>query len=171
MPKASQVNLECPIAPDMTPMIDVTFQLIIFFMCINTMTELERMAQVQLPFAYQARIEPDVATNRMIVNIEFHHPEKTDLPDIPAGQIKIFNRPVTLEQFKFLLHEYSKGMKAFQYKTGQAPIVIRGDWACQYKHVKPVLEAIYDEGFTKIMFASYKMTPASREKADAQRLP
>jgi len=165
MPKASQVNLECPIAPDMTPMIDVTFQLIIFFMCINTMTELERMASVRLPFAYQARIVKDPGLTRMIVNIETNFDPKSPTVD---GQIKVYNRPVSREQFKYLLHEYAKGLKAFQQKTGEAPIVVRGDYQCKYRHVKPVLEAIYDEGFTKIMFSSYMMTPGTQDKASKQ---
>jgi biopolymer transport protein ExbD len=162
MPKASHFDLEA-IAPDMTPMIDVTFQLIIFFMCINTMTELERMAQVRLPFAYQAIRVKDPGLTRMIVNIEYNETDPT-----VQGRIKIYNRPVTREQFKYLLHEYAKGLKAFQQKTGEAPIVVRGDYLCKYKDVKPVLEAIYDEGFTKIMFSSYMMTPGNRSKADAQ---
>ena len=55
---------------DMTPMIDVTFLLIIFFVTIQQLTVQETAAQVVLPKAKQANPETADEKDRLIVSID-----------------------------------------------------------------------------------------------------
>ena len=129
---------------DMTPMIDVVFQLIIFFTVVSTYNEMEREARLELPVAYQAIIEKNVAQERMIINIE------------RDGTIMLFNQPMNEAGLREKMRVYGPGLRTLGSRTGQAPIVLRGDKECLYKNVRGILAVIYEEGFTKIMFAAYQ---------------
>lgn len=129
---------------DMTPLIDVVFLLLIFFMIISVFNDMERSAEVELPAAYQAQIQQDVAKERMIINIE------------KDGTIVLYNQDMNMAGFKRQLKKYKPGLQTLAKKTGSAPIVVRGHKECPYRHIKGVLGAIYDEAFEKIMFAAYQ---------------
>jgi biopolymer transport protein ExbD len=141
---ASSEGEGSPLDVDMTPLIDVVFLLLIFFMIISVFNDMERKAEVELPVGYQARIAKNVAKERMIVNIEQN------------GTIVLFNQDMTMSQFRQKLQKYSAGLKKLAEQSGAAPIVVRGDKECPYEHVKKVLAAIYQQRFQKIMFAAYE---------------
>jgi biopolymer transport protein ExbD len=129
---------------DMTPLIDVVFLLLIFFMIISVFNNMERKADVELPVGYHAQIAKDVAKERMVINIE------------EDGTIVLYNQDMNMAAFRKQLSKYEAGLKKLAEKSGAAPIVVRGDQDCPYEHVKKVLGAIYDERFKKIMFAAYE---------------
>lgn len=131
-------------AVDMTPLIDVTFLLLAFFMIISVFNQMERTAELELPLVVQAVIEKDVAEQRMVVNIE------TD------GSIVMFGRRVGLEQFK----EQLKGMGPVLRRLGRtgedSSLIIRGDKLCPYENVRDVLAAVQEENIRQVMFAAYE---------------
>ncbi len=129
---------------DMTPLIDVTFLLLIFFMTITTFNKMERMAELELPVAFQAQIQQDVSKKRLVVNVE------------KGGDIVMYNQRMNLAKFKQKMDKYKAGLRRLEEKTGSAPIIIRGDKDAEYKNVKPVLKKIYDLRFEKMMFAAYR---------------
>jgi biopolymer transport protein ExbD len=137
---------------DMTPAIDVSFQLLIFFMIVNTYTVFERAAKLDLPVAYQAVIAKDVAKERMIINIE------------RDGRIVVFGKRVNIGEFREHLRKMGPFLRKFGETSGQAPIVVRGDKDCEFRHVKEILAAIYDERFEKVMFAAYQRKEPEKEK-------
>ena len=139
MAEAAQPTLEV----DMTPLIDVTFLLLVFFMMINVLNEMERTAKLELPETYQAMIE-DVAKERMIVNLE------------ADGTIVLFGQTVTPEAFRTSLREMGPMLRRIANISGRAPIVVRGDKKCEFRHVRGVLAAISEEQFDTIMFAAYE---------------
>ena len=142
--------METSVNVDMTPMIDVTFQLLIFFMMISVFNQMERAAEVVLPVALQASIEK-VAPERMIVNIT------------KDGGIILSGQRQTLAEFQRKLAKMSGFLKQFGRKTGKAPIVVRGHKECKFEHVRPVLAAICDEEFETIMFAAYEQDLSRKE--------
>lgn len=129
---------------DMTPLIDVTFLLLIFFMTVSTFNEMERMAEVELPVAFQARIEEDVSKKRLVINVE------------EDGNIVMYNQNMNMAQFEQSLEKYARGLKQLEAKTGAAPIVVRGDKKTEYRHVKNVLAKVYELRFERVMFAAYQ---------------
>jgi len=140
--RAPRYAAEPALDVDMTPLIDVTFLLMIFFMVVSTLNDMEREAKVELPLAYQAQIEKEVAKERMVINIE------------ADGAIVLYGQRMNMAAFKENLRRYAPGLRALG-ATGAAPIVLRGHKDCPFRHVRDVLAAIYEEGFTKILFAAY----------------
>lgn len=129
---------------DMTPLIDVVFLLLIFFMIISVFNDMERQAEVELPVGFQAQITEDLAKERMVVNVE------------ADGTIVLFNQDMNMAGFQNELQKYAAGLKKLAAKSGSAPIVVRGDRECPYEHIRGVLGAIYEQRFEKIMFAAYQ---------------
>jgi biopolymer transport protein ExbD len=136
---------------DMTPMIDVVFQLLIFFMLCSAFNEAERAAKLQLPMAYQAMFQKDVDKERTIVNIE------------RDGTIVMYEHSYTIEQFKVQLAKVAQLLRAMGARTGQAPIVLRGDRLCEFKHIREVIAAVYDARIEKVMFAAYQKPAGESE--------
>lgn len=144
---AHAIEQEKPLEVDMTPLIDVVFLLLIFFIIVSVFNKMEKMAKLKLPQARSVIFRENVAKDRLVVNIE------TD------GTIVIYNQRTSLAGFKNVLSRKASALKARQKQTGQAPIIIRGDKKVPYKHIKGILKAIYKHQFTKIMFAAYKYSP------------
>src|SRR5688500_3534460 len=69
---------------NLTPMIDIIFQLIIFFMVGSRFTEMDKKVDVKVPTASQAANLPTAPT-RYVVNVQ------------RDGQLTFNNQPVTLE--------------------------------------------------------------------------
>jgi len=135
------------IGVDMTPLIDVTFLLLIFFMIISVFNQMERAAKVDLPAVVQAVIQKDVAEQRMVVNIE------------RDGSIVLFGQPVTMAGFKEQLRRLGPALRQLGEKAGKSPLIIRADKQCPFEHIKAVLATLYEENITKIMFAGYERKP------------
>ena len=133
-----------PVEVDMTPLIDVTFLLLVFFMMISTLSDMERTAVLELPMAYQAMIETGVAKERMIVNVE------------RDGTIVMFGQRVMPDEFRTKLRAMGPMLRRLGEATGRAPIVLRGDRDCEFVHIKGILAAIAEEQFDTIMFAAYQ---------------
>lgn len=77
-------SMELPEASiDMTPMIDVVFNLLIFFMLVNQMVSIER-AELALPLADQAQEESDVEASKTQLIINIHKTGKYEI----AGEMK-----------------------------------------------------------------------------------
>lgn len=129
---------------DMTPLIDVTFLLLIFFMIISVFNQMERASELELPAVVQAVIQKDVAEQRMVVNIE------------KDGRIILFGQPVTLEGFKEQLHRLGPALRQFGREAGRSPLIIRGDRQCQFEHIRGILATMYEENIGKVMFAAYE---------------
>jgi biopolymer transport protein ExbD len=131
---------------NMTPMIDIVFQLLTFFTMISTMNRMEREAKLDLPEANAAVVD-EMATQRMIVNIE------------RDGTIKLFGLRATKREFANQLRQRKVMLLSTQRTTGSAPIVIRADQDTEYKNVREVLDIIRAEKFPKILFAAWPPPP------------
>ena len=142
--KAHAADAEPPLEVDMTPLIDVVFLLLIFFMLVSVFNEMEREAKVELPDAYQVLFDEDIAKERTIVNVE------TD------GRIVMYGQAHTVDQFKARLAKIAALLRSWGSRTGEAPIVLRGHKDCEYRHIQAVIGAVYDAGIEKIMFAAYQ---------------
>ena len=139
MARASTESAEPALDVDMTPLIDIVFLLLIFFMVVSTFKDMERSAEVQLPSAYGVIIEGQVDQGRLIINVE------------NDGAIVVFKEKMKLAQLQRELVNYRRGRPA-----ERATIIVRGDQECLYENIKDILSSIYEAGFEKIMFAAYQ---------------
>lgn len=144
---------------NMTPMIDVTFQLIIFFILAGSMASAE-LAQLIVPELHksQAQKPEDMPTNRVIVNIVSFGKIDTKEKDPAASQAK----EIQIGTKKFLPNQ--RDLIVAEMKTAraryrdQAPpkekdtffIEIRADYRVAYSEVHPVMEAAAEAEISKM---------------------
>jgi biopolymer transport protein ExbD len=147
---------------DMTPMIDITFQLIVFFLVANDLTRKE-VEELELPQAIYGM--EDKATEkdlRVIINIL--KPENTaNPPKIP--EVKVKGKPYDLKD----LSRYMRSMADME-REGDGPgapsaiyVLIRADKATPWQHVQYVMQVCADP-----TIRIYKMQFATTKRADGK---
>ncbi|MFT5285609.1 MAG: biopolymer transport protein ExbD [Planctomycetota bacterium] len=130
---------------DMTPMIDVVFLLIIFFMIITDLTQQE-FEVLELPIAVQAvKDEPDPSVVRPIINIAwngeiivrkvpYYDPEENDYRKLEG----------------FLSNQASLMPKKLDEKLGvrlpDNPLLIRADQVTPFKQLQKIMEICGKDG-------------------------
>ena len=153
---------------DMTPMIDIVFQLIIFFMLIMDMSEKE-LELLVLPVARTASPDkPDPTEIRPVVNIiasgeiwvmgdQIYDPENDD----NYAQLKAYlKKQSTLMEEEPLDEANPSGP---QVKAD--PLLVRADQSTPFKHVQKVMELCGLEGIQiwKIQLAAAENNPEGEE--------
>jgi biopolymer transport protein ExbD len=138
---------------NMTPMIDVVFQLIIFFMLVTDMAK-QQLEPVVLPYASKAIKEKIEDTTILVLNI------------MGDGTIKIngktFWKPKDGDDNKRLedLFESRRQNKLYQEVAGKAdwvkyPMLIRADRSTPFEHLQKVLMiATHHGGVTKVQLGA-----------------
>jgi biopolymer transport protein ExbD len=123
---------------NMTPMIDVVFQLIIFFVITADLQNKD------LDFAFRLAMAPHGTpvekVNPLTININVDE----------KGTVTIGRVPLTTAQLTAIL-------RASVAQYGQRiPIVIRGDRMSRHESVRAIMDACTTAGLWRIKFAAYK---------------
>ncbi len=129
---------------NLTPMIDVVFLLIIFFMVATSFAEIERDIELELPEVAAAKALT-AAPKQRVVSVR------------SAGQIRLDGEDVTLEQL-------TQRLTVARSEYPELSVVIRGDASCAFQHVAASLAAckqanISDLGIT-VRVAEASRSPA-----------
>lgn len=121
--------------PDLTPMIDIVFLLIIFFMVVANIITADKI-KLPLPIAHDAAI-----------------PENTGLREVISvtadGSIFIGATPASLDRVREVVAQ-NKTLSS-HYK-----IFLRGDAGTPFKHLRDVMQACAEAGVIDIVFATYQ---------------
>ena len=122
----------------MAPMIDIIFQLIIFFMVTTQLTKLEVPGDIKLPIAEQSE-DRSGNPNQIIVNVYkdgriFITPEYYDLDSL----------------FTFLEAEEKRGL---------LKVYIRGDKATRFAEIMDVMRTCAEAGIWDVSFSTYQEPP------------
>lgn len=121
-------TIESPVV-NMTPMIDVVFLLLIFFMVAAKFTNLERRIDLKVPrVAQAAALTP--APARRVVNI------------YADGRIMLDGEDVSLD-------ELTTRLFALQAQFDDAPVLIRGEANAAHQRVTEVLAACRAAGLSQ----------------------
>lgn len=143
--KLMKTNSDQPIEMDMTPMIDVVFQLIIFFILITDMTQSD-LEELRLPVAQNAiQDKPDPKVVRPVLNIlpdgvmitkrrRLYDPEKDDLTEVER---------YLADQARMMPKEFDKDVNAELPKN---PLLIRADKNSEFKYIQKVMEVCGKKG-------------------------
>ena len=123
----------------MTPMIDMTFLLLIFFMVTTRMSKEKVKMDVKLPTA-SAAVMPDDLSNRDIINID------------GAGAFYIANEQVTREALASYLKERFKNAPPLR-------IYLRADKAVAYGELMAVMQILRDGGFAQVALMAEEAAP------------
>jgi biopolymer transport protein ExbD len=143
--KLNKTGYDAAIEMDMTPMIDVVFQLIIFFVLITDMTQSE-LEELKLPVAKNAvQDKPDPSVVRPVLNIlpdgtmitkkrELYDPEQDDLTETER---------YLADQARLMPKEMDKDVGV---ELPQNPLLIRADKNTEFKYIQKVMEICGKKG-------------------------
>lgn len=126
-----------PAKAEMTPMIDMTFQLIAFFMVVVNFSEADQNERIRLPLSELAK-PPETALETLITL------QLTDEGTVIFGadELTVSQLPQELLREKQVLEAGGKSSRA-------ATIVIRADRAARTGEVQEVIEICQKTGFEK----------------------
>ena len=136
MAKKSQENPQL----DMTPMIDVVFELIIFF--VVTLTEAQRKDEtIELEDGQHGIVltPEELPPTHMVIDIGVDRKGK--------ARISMGDRDITPD-------EIGRRVKEKMRKVGEFPVLIRADYAVQHSAVARVMNACTAAGLWKISFVA-----------------
>lgn len=123
------------IAFNMTPMIDISFLLIIFFIVSSHLAQQEVLLELDLPDAASAADGAHDVERRLVINL------------LPDGSIMAAGRTVDLGQLEELIRQERR-------RAGpDVEVRIRGDRAAPYARAAPILVACTKAGVWQVTFA------------------
>ena len=154
---------------DMTSMIDVVFQLIIFFVTTIDMESKALETKVQMAMSPHGPVEEKKDPRTVIIDVEWRVPrttkaDGTPIPDAQlkrmarAGQIKPAGHPVIkIAQQPLTEAQLYNILKNVRINSGSTtPVVIRGDKEVLHNDIHSVMAVIGKAGLWKIRFAALK---------------
>ncbi len=139
MSRRKSRKVDTDVDMNMTPMIDVVFNLIIFFMIVTDMTQQELEAIV-LPLAHAAvEDKPDPKERRIIVNV-------TKDGKVVIKRKEYFIEPGKLPSLQQYLREAAKQSPKDEQGLPEKPILIRADQETEFWHVQEIMEICGQQG-------------------------
>ena len=123
---------------NMTPLIDVVFQLIIFFLVSSHLAKQEAQLELDLPTAESGREAVDDVTPRVTINV------------LPDGQLTLGSHRVSADQLPSLLADRR------DEEGDQLEVRIRSDRSVAYRDVEPIRLACARAGIWNVTFAVYR---------------
>jgi biopolymer transport protein ExbD len=132
--RARQNSVSC----NMTPMIDVVFQLIIFFLVSSHLARQETQMQLPLPAADSGASQEDAQRPRMVINV------------LSDGQWLLSGRQVSQEQLKARIQE------ALTEHGPELQVKIRADRQVAYRHVAPITLACHRLGLRDVTYSVFR---------------
>ena len=130
-------------ALDMTPMIDVVFELIIFF--VVTLTEAQKKDEtIELEDGKHGIVLTPEELPPTHMQIDIASRDKRG-KSLPRGRISMGDREITPE-------EIGRRVKERMRKVGEFPVLIKADYNCRHEVVARVMNAVTAAGIWKISF-------------------
>lgn len=123
---------------NMTPMIDVVFLLIIFFLVSSHLSRQESQMDLELPLAKSGQDDVDLETPRLTINVN------------SDGSLWLAGRPIARELLQQKLAE------ARAREGENIEVRIRGSRSAPYATVEPVMLACTGAGIFKVSYAVYR---------------
>ncbi len=133
-----------PLAFNMTPMIDVVFLLIIFFLVSSHLVKQEAQMPLSLPFAESGPTAQDDEGQRVIINV------------LPDGRILLAGSHVTREQLPGRLAAQLEAFRNDHPGRDDLEVRIRSDRSVPYAKVEPILLTCARAGIWNVTFAVYR---------------
>lgn len=157
---------------NMTPLIDVTFQLIIFFMLVSNIVA-EENPQMILPVLQDPQVEVIGEGERVFVNIE-PQPFGADRLRGDANHLAWPGQPVRIRvgMRHYSVDDLSQVIDALDQarrRNPQVEILLRADSALQYESIRPVLDALAATGIDHVKLVAYRYEQALGQPKPATR--
>ena len=121
--------------PDLTPMIDIVFLLIVFFMTVANVVTAQKKP-IEVPVASNANV-PETQENREVITV------------VPDGQIYLGTQAASIEDLKAIVTEGMRTIRDYQ-------VLLRVDSLTHFTHTRDVMTACAEVGAVDIIFATYQ---------------
>lgn len=131
----------------MTPMIDVVFLLIIFFLISSHLTRQENQTRLPLPVATTAAHPAQMDTLKIVVNVD------------QAGQMTLGTQAVTIEEFSQRLAATLARLE--EDERGRFEVRIRCSRETPYRFMQPIMNACVGQSIWNITYAVYRPEDAN----------
>jgi biopolymer transport protein ExbD len=135
---------------NMTPMIDVTFQLIIFFLLSSRLAQQETQMELKLPAAASGRQAVDDERPRLTVNVS------------ADGRVMLGSTATPPEEMAGRLRV------EHQRLGGDLEVRIRADRSVPYSTVGPILLACAEADIWNVTFAVFKKVEGRESRVESQ---
>ncbi len=140
---------------DMTPMIDMVFQLIAFFMVLVNFTEADQNQRIHLPSSELAQ-PPDAPLDSPItINVTSEGTAIMGTTEVPIQGL-----------IPLLKLEHQVINRKTQGLASQATIIIRGDGVTKFGLIQEVIQVCQDVGFEKFALRAKQQEAISRGISD-----
>jgi biopolymer transport protein ExbD len=123
---------------NLTPMIDVVFQLIIFFLVSSHLVKQEAQMELPLPIAASGEELDEESGKRLILNV------------LADGSLILAGRPIEQRELELRLSD------AARRQQGLLEVRIRGDRTVPYRFIEPVLVACARSGLWDVKFSVHR---------------
>jgi biopolymer transport protein ExbD len=141
--------------PNLTPLLDMVFQLITFFMLVISFKSAELDMSLNLPVVGSARpVDTKGQRDLLVLNID------------NTGNLKLFGRPIPdYKQYiasESVRSQMSAGMTAANLEAGEelpTTVVIRADRATPFKMLYRVIKACQENGFREFALKALDKPP------------
>jgi biopolymer transport protein ExbD len=146
---------------NMTPLIDVTFQLIIFFLLVNNIAG-EQIVEMRVPDLEDPKTFELQGENKITINVA---PQPYTANNRPidnalafageAMKVQIFSKEFAYGDVEGITAE----LKAVREQNPDAEVLLRADAALYYDQVQPAMAAIAAAGIQKVNLVAYIPQP------------
>ena len=119
---------------NMTPMIDVVFLLIIFFLVSSHLAKQEAQLELPLPMAASGLPPANIAIRRLTLNV------------LAGGELRLAGRPISQGQLESRLQE------AQLSSATELEVQIRSDRSVPYQAIEPLMLACTQAGIWNVTF-------------------
>ncbi|MFG0292262.1 MAG: ExbD/TolR family protein [Phycisphaerales bacterium JB065] len=138
------------VSANMTPMIDVVFLLIIFFMLVSQIQR-ARLVELTLPEIEDAATDTPARDSVVVVNVV---PEGRDSAPYRLGSLEFDN---TRDGLDALVRQLARERE----RDSATIVLVRADRTEPYERVHPVLQAVSDAGLTRVQLLTLAEDPGS----------
>ena len=135
---------------NMTPMIDVVFLLIIFFMVVTELVKLD-IEPVTLPFASKAKEDSDPPNDRIIVNVK--------AKGVDHGTIWVNHKLLSPAEFQIKLRDQAIRSGNDAEDRPKVSVKIRGDKDVEWKYIQNIMVACMRERVLRVSFGAKPREP------------
>lgn len=127
---------------NLTPLVDISFQLIVFFLLVSQVVTAERGA-MELPHPFDSQSQRDDKLNRMVINLFADADGKLDKMKVNANVVH--NLPDLVDML----------LRCIPQASAQGTsVILRADKRLQFDQVQPVLKALSNASVGSLQIAT-----------------
>ncbi len=142
---------------DMTPMIDIVFQLIAFFMVITNFEQIQADERVKLPSDSLAKPPETKAADELVLNIGFDRNQQGEITD-PQAYVFYTGEKIPVLKFGPKFEQEARIYKQKNQDPNDVPVILRSDALVDTGLIQDLIKLAQENGFTKFAFKATQKT-------------